>query len=320
MNFKNNFVLLLITLSFSFSASAQSLEDGIKLFEDKKFAQAKPILEKAYKANSKDPKAAFYLGRIYIMRDYLDLDEAQDLIEFAVEKDPKNAKYHFILGTVYGQKASGGVFAGMKYASKIKDEFETAVNLDPKYLDAKMGLASFYLRAPSVIGGDIAKAKEQAAAIEKMDVIKSYQVWADIYKTEKNDTKYEEFTQKIIDSDPKNTNALNQFGYYFIEKKKYDKAIAAFKKYAESAPNDPNAFDSLGDGYKANNQIDDALKSYLKAVSIDPKFSASVMNAATIYKNKNQKKEAIAILKNYISIAPKGDGKDKAEDLLDEID
>lgn len=320
MNFKTNPLLSIFTLFFSSLLSAQSLDDGIKLFEDKKFSQAKPIIEKAYKANPKDPKASFYMGRIYLMKDFQDVDKAEELIEYSVQKEPKNAKYHFILGTVYGQKAGSGVFAGMKYASKVKEEFEKSVSLDPNFIDGRIGLARFHTRAPSVMGGDIKIAKEQASAIEKIDPIKSYQVWADIFKTENNDSKYEEYTQKAIDADPKNTNAINLFGYYFIEKKKYDKAISLFLKYAEIAPNDPNAFDSLGDGYKAKGQTDDALKSYLKAVSVDPKFVASVMNAAKIYNSKGQKKEAISVLKNYISIAKNDDEKEKAEDLLDDID
>lgn len=320
MNFKINSLLSIFTFLFSSFLSAQSLDDGIKLFDDKKFSQAKPIIEKAYKANPKDPKASFYMGRIYLMKDFLDLDQAEELIEFSVEKDPKNAKYHFILGTVYGQKAGGGILAGMKYASKVKEEFEKAVALDPKFIDGRIGLARFHTRAPSVMGGDVKIAKEQASAIEKMDPIKSYQVWADIYRSEKNDAKYEEYTLKAIETDPKNTNAINLFGYYFIEKKKYDKAISMFLKFTEVAPTDPNAFDSLGDGYKAKGQTDEALKSYLKAVSVDPKFVASVMNAANIYKSKGQKNEAISVLKNYISIAKNEDEKDKAEDLLDDLD
>lgn len=309
-------VFMIVTVS----ATAQTLDDGIKLLDEKQFSAAKPIIEKHYKANSKDPRTSISMARIYAQNDFLDLDQAVELAEFAVEKEPKNVKYLVILGSIYGKKASGGMFAGMKYGPKVKDVFEKVVALDPNHIDARVGLYNFYKRAPSAMGGDINTAKMHLAAVEKIDKKRGYPLWADFYKSEPNDAKYEEFALKAIEADPKNTSVINQLGYFYIEKKKHDKAISVLKKYAEAAPNDPNAYDSMGDALKANNQTDEALKSYLKAISVDPKFSASVLNAAKIYNGKNQKKEAVSILKNYIKIATNEDDREKAEDLLDDLE
>jgi Tfp pilus assembly protein PilF len=170
------------------------------------------------------------------------------------------------------------------------------------------------------MGGSVDEAKKLAAQIEKLDAGKGYSVWADIYKKEGNDSKYEEYLKKSFEVSPPTAEQINSYGYWLLGKKRADEAIVWFKKNTENAPTDANSFDSLGDGFMAKNQTDEALRSYLKAVSINPKFSSSVINAAKIYSKKNQKQEAVTLLKNYIKIATNEDEKEKAEDLLDDIE
>lgn len=68
-----------------------------------------------------------------------------------------------------GQKS--GMFGAARYASKTKDEFEKAVALNPKYVEARFGLVQFYASAPGIMGGSYDKAFEQAKEIKAIDPI-----------------------------------------------------------------------------------------------------------------------------------------------------
>src|SRR3989442_839358 len=48
------------------------------------------------------------------------------------------------------------------------------VGADPTYLEARMGLVEYYVRAPRLLGGDRAKASEMAAAIARQDASQGY--------------------------------------------------------------------------------------------------------------------------------------------------
>ena len=101
-----------------------------------------------------------------------DTDKAVSLYQQAVAKSPKDAEAHFRLGGAYGdaaQKAS--IFSQMSLAGKCKDEFLAAVAADPNYLDARIGLLEYYMRAPGIAGGSEEKALEQAAEVRKRDEI-----------------------------------------------------------------------------------------------------------------------------------------------------
>src|SRR5258706_8281578 len=92
-----------------------------------------------------------------------DSDAAIGILEKAVAQSPKSAEAHFFLGSAYAAKAQeSGMFSAASYASKVKDEFGTAVALNPKYVDARYGLVQLYAAAPGIMGGSFEKAFEQA--------------------------------------------------------------------------------------------------------------------------------------------------------------
>src|SRR5258706_16414998 len=82
-----------------------------------------------------------------------DSEAAIGILEKAVAQSPKSAEAHFYLGGSYGSKAQeSGLFGAAKYASKVKDEFEKAVALNPKYVEARYGLVQVYAAAPGIMG------------------------------------------------------------------------------------------------------------------------------------------------------------------------
>jgi len=116
------------------------------------------------------PDAASYnlLCRAHMLLD--NWDAGIQACQKAVALDSGNARYHLWLGRVYGQKADHSSFwtaAGL--AKKVRSEFETAVQLDPRDVDARSDLAEYYLEAPGMMGGGKDKAENQAQQISALD-------------------------------------------------------------------------------------------------------------------------------------------------------
>jgi cytochrome c-type biogenesis protein CcmH/NrfG len=120
----------------------------------------------------KDAESYNLLCRAYLTLS--DWDEGVSACEKAVSLDPQNAQYHLWLGRSYGEKAEHAHFlAAAGLAKKVRNEFETAVRLNPNSAEARTDLAEFYLEAPAIVGGGRDKAEAQALQIANMDPIKA---------------------------------------------------------------------------------------------------------------------------------------------------
>jgi cytochrome c-type biogenesis protein CcmH/NrfG len=103
-----------------------------------------------------------------------DWDKSVSGCEKAVALDPGNAQYHLWLGRSYGEKAEhSGLLAAAKLARKVRNEFETAVRLDPNNVEARADLAEFYMEAPAIMGGGRDKAEAQAQQLAIADPVKA---------------------------------------------------------------------------------------------------------------------------------------------------
>jgi len=103
-----------------------------------------------------------------------DWDKSVPSCEKAVALDPANAQYHLWLGRSYGEKAEhSGLLAAARLAKKVRNEFETAVRLDPNDVEARADLAEFYMEAPAIMGGGRDKAEAQAQQLANTDPVKA---------------------------------------------------------------------------------------------------------------------------------------------------
>src|SRR6266852_2417568 len=116
-----------------------------------------------------------------------DWDRGIRACEKAVAIDPNNSRYHLWLGRIYGEKADGSnFFSAASLAGKVRDEFETAVRLDPNNVDARSDLCEFYLEAPGIVGGGRDKAETQAQALATPDPAKPHYLYGRIAEKKKD--------------------------------------------------------------------------------------------------------------------------------------
>jgi tetratricopeptide (TPR) repeat protein len=316
MNIFIRFLFIGIIFSPIFLFAQISLEDGIQLFKTKQYAKAQSVFEQLQKQNSSNAEALYYLGMIRLVYEK-NIDDAIDFFEEAVELDENKAPYHYWLGSAYGSKASkSNVFKQMYLAPKIKSEFERAVALDSKYIEARQGLAQYYLLAPGIAGGSVEKAKLQAEAIVKLHPYRGYISYATIFAYEKDFARAEEYYKKAIAVDTKIGAGYNVLGYFYLRQKRIDDAIQQFKKYVETEPDTANSYDSLGDGLQEKGMIDDAIANYKKAIALDATFSSSIFNLAKCYEKKGMTNDAKKMYERYLTFETSGARAEEAKEKL----
>lgn len=138
------------------------------LIEAGHWKQARAVLEPRVKANALDAEAAALLSSVRLA--FGDLGAALALAEIAVKLEGRNAHYHWQLAQVCGEQAQrANVFKQIGLARRFKQEAEQAIALDPKHVDARIGLIVFYIAAPGIVGGDRKKADVMADEIAKID-------------------------------------------------------------------------------------------------------------------------------------------------------
>ena len=108
------------------------------------------------------------MGRCYLMLG--DYKTATDDLEKAVDLEPRNSDYVLWLGRCWGRKAetASPLFAPLS-ATKARDYFSKALQLDPSNRDALGDLFDYYLEAPAIMGGGIDKAGVIARRILAID-------------------------------------------------------------------------------------------------------------------------------------------------------
>ena len=121
--------------------------------------------------------------RLYAAEEYRG---AQESFQEAVRRDPENSRYNLWLGLALGRRAERMTgfrrLAAMSLAKRVKQSFERAVELDGSNLDALEALQGFHFRAPGMIGGSEAEARNIASRIQSVDNARGAAAWAACYE------------------------------------------------------------------------------------------------------------------------------------------
>jgi len=97
-------------------------------------------------------------------------DEAVKLAEQCVAAHPQHSGCYLASGNALGAKARhAGPMSAMGYATRIRDDFLKAVELDPRNTDARFALLDYYIQAPRLVGGGKARAHALAAQTEAVN-------------------------------------------------------------------------------------------------------------------------------------------------------
>jgi tetratricopeptide (TPR) repeat protein len=118
--------------------------------------------------SEKDAAAYDLIGRNYFMLG--DYKKAANFFQEAVGANPGDSDRYLWLGRAFGRRAEhASPFTAPGYASKARHNFEKAVELNPRNLEAMSDLFEYYLEAPGFLGGGVDKAALLAKKIAQLD-------------------------------------------------------------------------------------------------------------------------------------------------------
>lgn len=161
LRFSKTILVVLLILAAGPCFPQLSFEDGVALFEQERFEEARPYFKSYLASHPQHLQSMEYLGDIAGHGG--EWDTAIDYFKQLVAADDQSANYHFKLGGSLGMKALEiSKFRALSYVGDIKKHFETAARLDPLHIETRWALVEYYIQLPGIIGGSQRKAKKYA--------------------------------------------------------------------------------------------------------------------------------------------------------------
>lgn len=299
---------------------AQSMDEGSVLARAGKAREAKEVYEAILKKEKSNAEAHYRLGMLFLGQQLRDVDKSVEHMEEAVELKPDEANYQYGLGAAYGTEAqSAGVFRQAILAPRIKKAFLRAVELNPRHLEARMGLARYYQQAPGIMGGDMEKAWQEAEVIIGLDEVQGRAFKASLFEKEKKIIEAEKEFTTLLAHRPADWKAQRISGFFYLRHQRTDEAIASFSKYAELRPDTADSFTRLGQALVQKKDADSAISVLQKALSLDKDFWPAFSLLGSAYEIKGQKKEARETYQRLLSANLSDDQRKNLEKKIKEL-
>lgn len=190
------------------------------LYNSGSYSAAVKALQPAIERTPNDSSLNYWLGRCYYeMRDF---DHAITSWERAVALDSSRSEYHDWLGRAYGRKADQDshtkMASALALARKTHREFETAVQLNARNIQAQRDLIDFMASAPKDLGGGKDRTLEQIRTLSSIDSLAGMLALADFYVTRKKFELGGQEYQQILKSAPNRIDPYFETADYYRDR------------------------------------------------------------------------------------------------------
>jgi len=272
--------------------------------------------------NRNDAQSYNMLSRAYYATEQW--DSAIQNSERAVNLQEDNSQYHLWLGRAYGQKAAeiGNPLKAAGLARKAKNEFERAVELNPKNVSARADLSEYYVEAPAIMGGGLSKARTQASEMQSLDPAAADWILAIASEKEKKYADAETSIKAAIGRSQNPAQYWMSLASFYRQRGRLEEMQSAIDS-ALAQPNRPSVtyFDAASELLQAGRNFPAAqqyVKTYLSSgrlVEDAPAFRAHYL-LGQIYEKSGDKANASAEYQASLSLAS---GFSRARKALDQL-
>lgn len=164
--------------------------------------------------------------------------KAIEAFEKATLAEPNNSRYHNWLGRAWGRRAeTSNPLAAPGHATKARQSFERAVQLNPNDQDAVNDLLAYYLEAPGFLGGGLDKATALADKIKTTDQAEYHSALAQIAERQKQQELAEGQFRRAVALAPKQVGRIVDLAKFLARRGKYSESDNAFQMAAKVEPN-----------------------------------------------------------------------------------
>jgi Flp pilus assembly protein TadD len=256
--------IYLFAVAITLCAATPEWTRAQNLYQRTEYRESLAVLEMA----SKDAAALQLTGQnLFMLGEY---KKASEAFEKAAALDPNNARLIHWLGRAYGRRAeTANLFAAPGLASKTRQMFEKAVELDPADKDALGDLLDYYLDAPGFLGGGVQKAEMLAQMILKEDPAEGHYAEGLVADKKKEYETAEQQFRRAVELAPRQVGRVLVLARYLANHDRVKESDALFEQAARMAPNSARVmFDRAAAYIKENRDLDVArelLERYLEA-------------------------------------------------------
>ena len=256
-------------LLWSAPGFSQTLQEAEELYKHTDFENSIHLLDK----HTGDAATNFLLGRDSFMLG--DFKAATDYLQKAANENPRSGEYLDWLGRAYGKRAeTSNPLMAPSWASKARQTFEHAVQIDPKNSDALSDLFDYYLEAPGFLGGGYDKAQDVAEKIAVVDPVEGYFEKAKLAQRRKEFDSAEKHLRLAIAAAPEKVGALLELARFLARQGRTHESDVVLAEARHIEPNSPRVWYASADIFikqKRNlSEARDLLHKYMQApITVD---------------------------------------------------
>jgi len=247
------------------AAAGPELDKARKLYNLTDFDASLKILQSV-----PDKNAEVYelMGRNFYMQ--AEYKKATDALEKAVAADPSNSEIALWTGRAFGRRAeTSSVLTAPGYASKARQYFEKAAQLNPRNLEALTDLFEYYLEAPSFLGGGVEKAAATSERIAKIDAAEGHWTQARLAEKHKEFHGAEEQLRRAVEAAPQQIGRLIDLARFIAKQGRIQEADQHLARAEKINPDSPRLMYVKADLYihqhRNLDEAKDLLRRYLSS-------------------------------------------------------
>jgi len=257
-------IVIMAALSLSFSVQAQSLEEGVKMYQYERYESAKKALAPLAASNT---TANYYLGLSELALE--NPNEAKNIFSRYPEDNANMAglaRVAFAGGNVAEGNRLAGVVAG-KAGKKAWEPLKLAAD------------AITYTK-----GGNMQQAIDwYKEALKRNDNNETHLALGDAYQqTQGGGGEAMNNYEKVTAKDPKNSLAFSKIGALWYAAKNYNLALENYNKAKEADPSNPLPYSDLANAYFWTGKYDLAKQNIEKYLELSDKTTDDLINYANI--------------------------------------
>lgn len=227
------------------AATSADLDQARNLYQLTDYEASLKILQAV---QPKDGPVLELIGRNHYMQG--EYKKATESFEKAVAADPGNSDYELWLGRAFGRRAeTASPFTAPPNAKKARQHFESAVQLNPRNMEALSDLFEYYLEAPGFLGGGLDKAVGVADQMASIDPVEGHWAQARLAEKKKEFGTAEEHLQRAAEMAPHQASRLIELARFLSKQGRYQESDQSFRKAEKIAPNSPQVIYARADTY-----------------------------------------------------------------------